>query len=123
MSLMRRHQAASYFRPVRNAGTHGLGDHAHWQALKLRQNVAPEVHPIERSIIAPRHHGLALLTGRGGSALLSRRRRRRIVTGCAHGCDLGWTPGLERGRHRPSLHFHLIGEAAIAVNALTDREL
>jgi hypothetical protein len=46
---------------VRNAGTHGLGDHTHWQALQLRKNVALEIHTIERPVILPRCSGFALI--------------------------------------------------------------
>jgi hypothetical protein len=31
--------------------------------LQLRENVALEIHAIQRSVIAPRHDGLALLGG------------------------------------------------------------
>ena len=54
MSFMRYKQPATHFRPVRSAAAHCLGDHAHRQALQLRQNVALEVDAIERSVIEAR---------------------------------------------------------------------
>jgi len=38
--------------------SHRFGDHAHRQALQLRQNIASEIHTVERSIIAPRSYSL-----------------------------------------------------------------
>jgi len=49
--------------PIRGTRIHSLGDYANRQALQLRQNVAPEIHAIERPIITPRDRGLALLRG------------------------------------------------------------
>jgi hypothetical protein len=84
---MRNDVPIAHFRPVRNARAHCLGDHAHRQALELGQNVAPEVHAIERSVIAPRNQGFALLRGRSGTAALHLGRPRRIVARCAHADD------------------------------------
>jgi hypothetical protein len=58
---MRHELPATHLRAVREARTHSLGDHADGQTLQLRQNIAPEIHVIERSIIAPRDHGFSLL--------------------------------------------------------------
>jgi hypothetical protein len=46
---------------MRNTRTHGLDDDPHRQTLQLRQNVAPEIHAIERSVIPPRSNSFALL--------------------------------------------------------------
>jgi hypothetical protein len=61
MPFMRHKLPTSHLRAMRNTRAHGLGDHSHGQALKLRQNVAPKVHAIERSVIPPRRDGFALL--------------------------------------------------------------
>ena len=60
MPLMRYELAATYLRAMRDAGAHSRGDHAYRKALQLRQNVAPEIHAIERPIIAPRRSGFVL---------------------------------------------------------------
>lgn len=73
---------------MRTAATQRLSDRAHRQALQLRQNVAPKIDAIERSIIAPRSKALRCFEAVLGSELLGFRRRRRIVAGCAHRCDL-----------------------------------
>ena len=93
-----------------------LGDHADRQALQLRQNVAPEVHAIQRP--SSRHATTALRCWEavGGSAPLSFRRRRRIMASCAHGLDLGWPCGLEIGA--AGRRSSRLGEALIAVTRL-----
>ena len=111
MALARYDPTATHFQSVGTATAHRFGDHTHRQALQLRQNVAPKVHTIQRSIVAPRSKGPALLGGSAGSAALRFGRACRIVTGCTHSCDLGWTPDAERGCHGAPLCFHLIGEA------------
>jgi hypothetical protein len=67
MPFMRHKPSAPNFRAVRGAGAHGLGNHTDRQALQLRQNVAPEIHAFERSIIAPYDGG-----GFRGSSLAAR---------------------------------------------------
>ena len=59
MPFMRYKQAATHLRTVREACAHRLSDHAHRQALQLPQNIAPEVHTIRQSVIAPRDHRFA----------------------------------------------------------------
>jgi hypothetical protein len=61
MPLMRHKLFAADLRGMRDARAHGLGDHAHRQPLQLRENVAPKIHTIERSITPPRRDGVALL--------------------------------------------------------------
>ena len=75
MPLMRHELPTTNLRAVRNARAHGLGNDAHRYALQPRQNVALEIHPIERAIIAPRDDSFALLRGGSGTAALSFGRR------------------------------------------------
>jgi hypothetical protein len=99
------------------------GDHTHRQALQLRQNVAPEIHAIERSVIAPRDRGFALVRSRGGTAALSVAAHGWIVAGCSHGGDL-CRPGGAETRDSAALRFlALVGQALIAEYALSDRQL
>jgi hypothetical protein len=60
MPFMRHKPPAAHLRAVRDARAHGFGDDMHGKPLQLRQNVAPEIHAIERPVAAPRHDGFAL---------------------------------------------------------------
>jgi hypothetical protein len=85
---MRHKLSASHLRAVRGTRTHGLGNRAHWQALQFRQNIAPEIHAIERAIIAPRDDGFALLRSRSSAAALSFERSARILASGPPGAGL-----------------------------------
>jgi hypothetical protein len=99
---MRHKLSAAHLRAVRGAAAHCFGDHAHGHALQPRQNVAPEVHAIERSVIAPRVGSFALLRGGRSPTALHFSRLRGIVACCAHRSDLGRASSLEsRDRRAP----------------------
>jgi hypothetical protein len=48
---------------MRDTRVHGLGDYAYRYPLKPWQNVALEIHAIERPVIAPGQDDFALLRG------------------------------------------------------------
>jgi hypothetical protein len=87
--LMGHKRPTAHLRAVRDARAHSLGDHAHRQALQLRQNVAPKIDAVERSVIAPRNGGFPLLRGRSGAAALGFAGGRGILAGCAQARELG----------------------------------
>jgi hypothetical protein len=76
--------------------------------------IAPEIHAIERPIVAPRGHGLALPRSRGGTAALRFRRRGGIEASCAHGGDFGRSRSIELGHCRYERFIASSGKALIA---------
>jgi len=104
---------AAHLRAVRDACTHRFSDHSHWQALKLRQNVAPEIHGVERSVITPPNCRFALLRGRRSTSAQGLWCSRWIVAGCAHSRDLGRPSGFEGGDRGLQSLFTPIGKVLV----------
>jgi len=114
MPFMRHEPTASHLRSMGTAAAHSFGDYAYRQALQLRQNVASEIHTIERSVILPRGNSFALLGGCCGSAVLRLTRGSGIVARCTHGRDLRWSRGAEARDNRAPRLLAPIGQASIA---------
>jgi hypothetical protein len=108
---------------MRDRRAHGFGDRPHRHALQPRQNVAPEVHAVQATVIAPRRSSFAPQRGRLGAAALSFGRRGRIVAGCAHPGDLR-RPRRRKGWGRLALRLvEPIGQASIAILTASTRGL
>ena len=93
--------------------------------MQLRQNVSPEVHTIERAIVAPPHNGTTLLRGRErrGAAAASGVGR-RIVPGQPRIAVIFASPAARKAGDHSALRglFAPIRQTLIAVETLADRE-